>query len=415
MDDSPWVRLRAMAVQLGAAPHRLFFLAGAIQLVLTQVYWMANLAAFTVSLPGFPGAAGANPFLAHGFLMIYGIFPFFIIGFLFTAYPRWLEGPDIPKSAYRRVFLALAAGMLCAYLGIFAFPPLLAGGAVLFLIGYLGALWQLGRVYRLSPHPDKRHEAYIWSWLAGGAVGLALFIAGMYWNRQTWIGAAFSAGLWLCFVPLTVTVCYRLIPFFSSRALPGYRMVQAAWVLPLVAVLSTGHFSLRWGFGTPWCLISDLPFLGLALYLSIRWGLLRSFRNRLLAMLHVGFAWLPVALALYVARGLLSALGGSFSLGFAPLHALGIGFLTSTLLAMATRVSLGHSGRPLEADRIAWWTFWGIGAVAVLRICSALPWLAAWRADLWLVTSILWLLAVIPWTWHYGALYLHPRADGRPG
>lgn len=415
MDDSPWVRLRAMAVQLGAAPHRLFFLAGAIQLVLTQVYWMANLAAFTVSLPGFPSAAGANPFLAHGFLMIYGIFPFFIIGFLFTAYPRWLEGPEIPKSAYRRVFLALAAGTLCAYLGIFAFPPLLAGGAALFLLGYLGALRQLGRVYRLSPHPDKRHEAYVWSWLGGGAVGLALFIAGMYWGRQTWIAAAFSAALWLCLVPLTVTVCYRLIPFFSSRALPGYRMFQAAWVLPLVTAFSIGHFLLRWGFGTPWCLISDLPFLGLALYLSIRWGLLRSFRNQLLAMLHVGFAWLPAALALYVARGLLSALGGSFSLGFAPLHALGIGFLTSTLLAMATRVSLGHSGRPLEADRVAWWTFWGIGVVAVLRICSALPWLIGWRADLWLGTSILWLLAVTPWTWRYGALYLYPRADKRPG
>ncbi|WP_437558061.1 NnrS family protein [Acidithiobacillus sulfuriphilus] len=415
MDDSPWVRLRAMAVQLGAAPHRLFFLAGAIQLVLTQVYWMANLAAFTVSLPGFPGAAGANPFLAHGFLMIYGIFPFFIIGFLFTAYPRWLEGPDIPKSAYRRVFLALVAGMLCAYLGIFAFPPLLAVSAALFLLGYLGAVWQLGLVYRLSPHRDKRHEAYVWSWLAGGAVGLALFIAGMYQDRQAWIGAAFSAALWLCLAPLTVTVCYRLIPFFSSRALPGYRMFQAAWVLPLVAVFSIGHFLLRWGFGTPWCLISDLPFLGLALYLSIRWGLLSSFRNQLLAMLHVGFAWLPVALALYVTRGLLSALGNPFSLGFAPLHALGIGFLTSTLLAMATRVSLGHSGRPLAADRIAWWTFWGIGAVAVLRICSALPWLIGWRTDLWLGTSILWLLAVIPWTWRYGALYLHPRADNRPG
>ncbi|OYV42266.1 MAG: hypothetical protein B7X10_06780 [Burkholderiales bacterium 21-58-4] len=209
------------------------------------------------------------------------------------------------------MFLALAAGMLCAYLGIFSFPALLAVGAALFLLGYLGALRQLGRVYRLSPHPDKRHEAYVWSWLGGGAVGLALFIAGMYWGRQTWIAAAFSAALWLCLVPLTVTVCYRLIPFFSSRALPGYRMFQAAWVLPLVTAFSIGHFLLRWGLGTSWCLISDLPFLGLALYLSIRWGLLRSFRNQLLAMLHVGFAWLPVALALYVARGLLSALGGA--------------------------------------------------------------------------------------------------------
>lgn len=405
MDGSIHMSRRSTLAQLASAPHRPFFLAGAVQLAVTQAYWLVSLAGMVF---GRSPAIVADPFVTHGFLMIYGIFPFFALGFLFTAYPRWLEGPEIPSSVYQWVFLTLIGGLLLVYLGIFISPALFATGAIVFLLGYLGAIWQLGRVYRLSRHLDRRHEAYIWGWLAGGAPGLGLFILGLAWGRATWVSAAFSAALWLYLVPLTATVCYRLIPFFSSRALPGYRMVRSPWVLPAIAVFSVGHFLLRWGLGTQWCMLSDLPFLVLALYLSARWGLLRSFRIRLLAMLHVGFAWLSVALALYVARGLLPILGVDFPVGLAPLHALGIGFLVSTLLAIATRVSLGHSGRPLEADIVAGWTFWGIGATAALRVASALPWAAGWHGPFWVATSTLWLMAVLPWVWRYGGMSLRP-------
>jgi len=41
---------------------------------------------------------------------------------------------------------------------------------------------------------------------------------------------------------------------------------------------------------------------------------------------------------------------GGEGLGLAPMHALSMGYLGATLIAMITRVAAGHSGRPLAAD-----------------------------------------------------------------
>ena len=78
---------------LTAAPHRPMFLAGALQGVLVMAWWLADLA----------GRYGAGPYLpwtvaapaAHAYLMLYGFFPLFIFGFLFTTYPAWLNAQKI--------------------------------------------------------------------------------------------------------------------------------------------------------------------------------------------------------------------------------------------------------------------------------------------------------------------------------
>ena len=46
-------------------------------------------------------------------------------------------------------------------------------------------------------------------------------------------------------------------------------------------------------------------------------------------------------------------LSGEWALGRAPIHALGIGFFGGMLVAMVTRVTMGHSGRALKMDRAA--------------------------------------------------------------
>ena len=55
------------------------------------------------------------------------------------------------------------------------------------------------------------------------------------------------------------------------------------------------------------------------------------------------------------------------------MHAVTIGGLGSLMLAMVTRVSCGHSGRPLVADNLVWALFWLLQATALLRIAAAVP------------------------------------------
>jgi len=99
-------------------------------------------------------------------------------------------------------------------------------------------------------------------------------------------------------------------------------------------------------------------------------------------------------------------------IGKAPLHALTIGVFGSLLVAMVTRVSQGHSGRPLVLVPVALFAFVCLQLVALTRVLAELmptPWSGFQAAALG------WLVAFLPWVLRYAWIYLRPRADGRPG
>jgi uncharacterized protein involved in response to NO len=90
-----------------------------------------------------------------------------------------------------------------------------------------------------------------------------------------------------------------------------------------------------------------VPLLTVTLWLLYRWWPRGAAMPRLLRVLYVGFAWLPISWMLYIAQSLWYSFTGEFALGRAPAHVLFLGFFGSLLVAMVTRVTQGHSGRPL--------------------------------------------------------------------
>ena len=106
------------------------------------------------------------------------------------------------------------------------------------------------------------------------------------------------------------------------------------------------------------------------------------------------------------------ALSGEFLLGRAPAHALFIGFFGSLLVAMVTRVTQGHSGRPLVLGPAGAFAFVIVQLVAVTRVVAELaPDTLAWQA----AAGIGWLLAFLPWVLRSAWIYLSPRVDGKSG
>ena len=93
-----------------AAPHRMMFFAGAVQAALIMLLWLAELAGRAGWWAPLPTVIPST--WVHAFLMLYGLFPFFIFGFLLTVYPRWMGGPTVPASRYVAAFGFLAAGMI---------------------------------------------------------------------------------------------------------------------------------------------------------------------------------------------------------------------------------------------------------------------------------------------------------------
>jgi uncharacterized protein involved in response to NO len=138
---------------------------------------------------------------------------------------------------------------------------------------------------------------------------------------------------------------------------------------------------------------------------SWRWGIFRSLQNRMLAMLHLSFAWLAVVFGLQAA----GALG--VAVGSASVHALGLGFMGTMLVAFVSRVSYGHSGRPLQVSNSLWMVYLGLHLAAMLRIVASLlviPSLLTVSATVWLLLITIWIAMMLP-------VYLKARADGQPG
>jgi uncharacterized protein involved in response to NO len=195
-----------------------------------------------------------------------------------------------------------------------------------------------------------------------------------------------------------------------------YRVVQPRWSLPLVWACVAGHALLEAAGMSQWLILFDVPLMLMAFHHSWHWGFRKSFQVRLLAVLHIAFLWLGVGMALYSLQSLVLLLSGTFILGRAPLHALAIGFIAGMTVAMASRVTLGHSGRSLVLNNFTWACFLGLNATALLRIGAEVPWLNALTGvNLNLAAAIAWLACLVPWVLRYAPMYLRPRADRRPG
>ncbi|MEW6330653.1 MAG: NnrS family protein [Pseudomonadota bacterium] len=394
-----------------AAPHRMMFLPGAIQTVLIMLFWLAELLARAGWWNPLPLVLSSTS--AHMFLMLFGLFPFFIFGFLFTVYPRWMGGAVIPAPRYIAAFALLVTGMILFYAGLFVSSLLVALALVLQLAGWVVALHALFAVYRQAPRRGP-HERLLNFALAAGAVGIVFFLAGALTQSPLAFRLARETGLCRFLRPVVFLVAHRMIPFFSQSALINYLMVRPAWGPPLMVVCVLAHAALELAGLPQWRFLADAPLAAAALHHSWVWQFRRSFHARLLAMLHIAFLWLGIAMTLYAAQSLVLLVTGTDWLGRAPLHALGIGFFTGMVVAMASRVTLGHSGRALEADDLTWRVLAGVNIAAVLRIAGEFTPGAA-GAILNGLAAAAWLLAFLLWAWLYAPMYVHRRVDGKSG
>lgn len=395
-----------------AAPHRVLFLPGAIQLVLAMLWWLLDLESRLGGLVGMPMPRIPSS-LAHGWLMLYGLFPFFIFGFLFTAGPNWLSAPPITRRHHIATGLLMAAGSLLFYPGLFL-PGLLTLGLTLHLAGWGIGLWALWKSLRAANVADRLHAWLAWAATLLGALGSLSYLLGAGAGVTVGFGVADLLGTWGFLVPLFLVVCHRMIPWFTSRVVANYVLIRPYSLLWFMLAASLTHGLLA-GLGyLQWTWLADLPLAASAIWFTSRWGIARGLQVRLLAMLHIAFLWAGLAFGLFALDSLALYLGLGWNLGMAPLHALGIGFFASMLLGMASRVSLGHSGRKLEADNPTWALFWVLQAAALLRMLpDLLPAVIAYRAAS--LAALLWLLAFALWAMKYAPLYWRPRVDGKPG
>ncbi|MGQ5522152.1 NnrS family protein [Chitinimonas sp. PSY-7] len=385
--------------RLFAVPHRAYFGAGVIAILSLALWWAVAIAQPLV---------GSYPALqVHGLLTPLGVFPLFMLGFIFTAGPRWLNVSD-PGQASHHLPLALLylLGLWLALAGFSYGGRWPTTGLLLMQISWTFATLRWLRIYQLSTVPDKRHALRILIAMTVGAMALMVAVLwvqsgdGLLW----WFARQLT--FWGLLLPVFVTVSHRMVPFFTQSALPSHTSWRPNWLLDTwlagCAVLIVAD-ALGQNFIASSAALALAASLG---FTSWRWGLVASLQNRLLAMLHLSFAWLAPALLL---QGLQSA---GVSVGAAPAHALGLGFCCTMLVGFVTRVTLGHGGRDLVADNGYWAIYLGLHGIALLRVGLALFGGPAAYLHLasagWLLLMLIWAARVLP-------IYWQPRFDGKPG
>jgi uncharacterized protein involved in response to NO len=390
MRESPSTTVTSASIGtlLAAAPHRPLFLAGALAVLTSMARWALELASMRLGWRGWPQPT-VPPGWAHAMLTQYGMLPMFMFGFLLTTFPRWLNRPSIRPRRYVAVAGAVVAGSLLSHAGLRGRPGVLRA--------------------------SQRRNQHAWSCLAAlclGTLGLVAFLGFLAGAPAHCARFAIKLGTFGLLVPVYFTVAHRMVAFFSGNVVPGYVVRRPAWSLPLMWPLLLAHLALDLAHAQAWLWLADAPLAVLFGWHALAWQPWKAMRPGLLAVLHLAFAWLPLAFALYAVQSLCLFAGHGPVLGLAPLHVLTIGYFGSMLVAMVTRVTQGHSGRPLQMGAVPWACFVLLQGVVLLRVWAEL----ARDGYLWLIVAACgWLVAFLPWVVRSTWIYLTPRVDGRPG
>jgi uncharacterized protein involved in response to NO len=389
-----------MRIALFGYGFRPFFLAAGISATFLVPWWAASL------VWGVPLGTTWPPALWHGHEMLFGFIVAAIAGFLLTAVPSWtgargfagwplaliaalwvLGRAAVSGAAY--LPLPLVAGVDLAFLpalAVFVLPPLVrAANRNTRLLAVLAALWATNAVF-------------YWG-LGHGDPALARH--------------ALLVGIDIVLLLVTV-IGGRIIPAFTSAALKQRGLATSVSVSPgmtplaVIAMLALIGVDLWRPEGAAAGAVALAAAVIQGMRLS-QWGAWRTVRMPIVWVLHLAYLWLPLGLALKAL-----ALLGKFAFAAFYLHALTIGAAAMMIVAVMTRASLGHTGRPLVVSRPVVCAYGLLAAAALVRVFGpaglALPY-----PEVILIAASLWTAAFALFLIVYAPILLSRRADGRAG
>lgn len=393
MNDAP----RFVPFAYGFRP---FFLAAGVFAWLAIVAWVWMYVGGAAPLGDLP------PFLWHGHEMLYGFICAAIAGFLLTAVPSWTGTRGFAGTPLVILTLLWLAGRL-AFAAAAEVPPLALAIAELAFLPMLAFL--IGR--SLLRERNRNFPM--------------LIIVGVLWAIDAWFLYAVTSGdfvlasralrVGIGVVMLLVTVIGgRIVPNFTASALRRRGIAAGIRSRAVVERVTIGSMVLavaidivapaHWSAAA----VAGIAAIAHAVRLS-GWKSLRTLSEPIVWVLHAAYAWLPIGFAL---KAIYLASGAPWA--FQWQHALTIGAATTMILAVTTRASLGHTGRPLVVAR-------SIGVAYVLLLLAALVRVfgpALLPAD-YIATietaAILWIAAFSIYLAVYGPILTLARVDGKAG
>ena len=282
------------------------------------------------------------PFVWHAHEMLFGFAVAAVAGFLLTAVPSWTGTHAVHGKALFTLFVLWLLGRVG--IGFSAsWPASVTAAMDLVFIPVLG-VFVIGA---LSRGWSKRNLIFV-PLLGGFFVANVLF----HLERLNVVddGVEMSQHLAVGLLALLIGIIGgRVVPAFTTNALRRMgedKLPVNRTMLNIPAIVCIAAFALADTIAPDMALTGWLA-AAAAVLNALRlagWRGLKTLSDPLVAVLHVGFAWLVIGLALKA----WAVLGDTLSSATA-LHALTAGAAGTMILAVMSRAALGHTGRALVA------------------------------------------------------------------
>ncbi len=369
-------------------PFRPFFLCATAFGLLAIPLWLSSL------LLGMPIGGVSLQWHVHEMLM--GFAATVVLGFVLTAIQTWTGIKTVQGSTLMLMVLV----WVCARLGWLAPAPWQWLGALADVVLFTCAAAVVGRMVYLSRNWRNAFFVPVFLLFALFSASYAYALA----NKQFAMAQELQYFVFYLIVHVVLVVGGRVVPFFADRRLqrdPTRRFL----LLESLALVSSLVFLVVISVGANRQLL-QLTAVVVATANLLRWLTWKPWQT-----LKIPLLWsLYLAYAFIISGFVATAVQLPSSIAT---HLIAIGGISLMILAMISRVSLGHSGRPLELPGKFPLAYVALAAAACCRIlANLLP--EYYAAMLWL-SAAGWITGFGLFLYHYLPILLSPRPDGRPG
>jgi uncharacterized protein involved in response to NO len=341
-----------------------------------------------------------SPVNWHIHELLFGYVPAVVAGFLLTAVPNWTGRLPVvgwPLAGLFALWL-LARGIVLVSPGLS--PLALAAGTLLFPFALLGVMAReiiAGRNWRNLK-------------ILGPLVLITLAQISFHYEAAHSGRSEIATRLGIAATILLIMIVGgRIVPSFTrnwiKRENPG-REPKAFSRFDILS-MGIGGIALAGWVIAPLMSRAAIP-LGIALLAAgciqairlARWAPDRTLAEPLVAVLHAAYAFIPLGFLL-AGMATLTEDSGWHQAG---VHAWTTGAIGLMTLAVMTRASRGHSGRPLEAPLGTTMIYLAVGLAALARIAVALlPATTMWLLPL---SGLLWCLGFLSFAVLYAPILL---------
>jgi uncharacterized protein involved in response to NO len=375
---------------------RPFFLFGALWAAVIVALWLPILSGH-LALP-----SAFEPIEWHVHELVYGYVPAIVAGFLLTAVPNWTGRLPVVGMRLATLFAIWVAGRIAIFFSLW----IGAGIAAIIDLAFLVALgFVIAR--EIIASKNTRNLKVL--------VGVALLLTGnglFHLEALGGVGDGHGTRLGIAAtILLIMLIGGRIIPSFTRNWLariPLGRLPSQFDRFDVLVVALSGVALASWVIAPQAKATAALALAAGCLNVArlTRWAGERTAAEPLVLILHVAYAFVPIGFFLLA----LSIVGSGLIASAGAVHGWTTGAIGLMTLAVMTRASLGHTGRPLTATPAIQLIYMAAATAALARIAAAFD---VMREPMLHLSAAAWVTAFGGFVVVYGPLLTHRNAPSQ--